>query len=199
MDTQNQLCYYCSSRTQFVQVASVISVQDQINFYTCYCAPGYYGRNCEIDADECAPKPCKNGATCTVSLASGLQLSNLCLTAEGYSQYLCENCMCRYKWRDSRKGLVWYSYLFLIWAWVSSTVACSTVIYTVLFIIMCICFLSGYGKWVPVCLCDRMDRKRLWYQYKSDEHQRQHTDRATGWRWDFTNYQYRLQYRNIIS
>ncbi len=33
--------------------------------YTCQCAPGYTGANCELPVDNCEPAPCKNGATCT--------------------------------------------------------------------------------------------------------------------------------------
>ena len=61
-------------KKRFVQTVSVISVQDRANFYVCSCVPGYYGRNCEKDADECTPNRCKNGATCKVSPASKLLL-----------------------------------------------------------------------------------------------------------------------------
>lgn len=41
--------------------------KDGLNTYTCACAPGYRGTNCEINIDECDSNPCYNGATCTVS------------------------------------------------------------------------------------------------------------------------------------
>lgn len=41
--------------------------QDLVNAYRCVCIEGYIGTNCETDRDDCAPMPCQNGATCTVS------------------------------------------------------------------------------------------------------------------------------------
>lgn len=29
--------------------------------YLCSCKPGYTGKNCEIEIDECASEPCMNG------------------------------------------------------------------------------------------------------------------------------------------
>ena len=34
---------------------------DKINNYTCTCEPGWEGRNCDINIDECATNPCVNG------------------------------------------------------------------------------------------------------------------------------------------
>ncbi|CAH3141405.1 unnamed protein product [Porites lobata] len=32
--------------------------------YICRCKPGYQGRNCEQDVNECNSRPCRNGGTC---------------------------------------------------------------------------------------------------------------------------------------
>ena len=46
----------------------VSRVQDMVVDYTCSCAVGWEGRNCDKERDECEQfKPCKNGANCTVS------------------------------------------------------------------------------------------------------------------------------------
>ena len=34
--------------------------------YDCACDPGYTGRDCGVEINECDPDPCMNGATCTV-------------------------------------------------------------------------------------------------------------------------------------
>lgn len=35
--------------------------------YTCSCRPGFTGASCEIQVNECAGNPCRNGGSCTVS------------------------------------------------------------------------------------------------------------------------------------
>jgi len=51
---------------------STICVQDLIGYYTCHCAPGFYGRNCETDHDQCASNLCNNGGNCIVRSHSQL-------------------------------------------------------------------------------------------------------------------------------
>ena len=38
--------------------------RDAENDYTCACQPGYTGKNCETNIDECAAAPCQNGGNC---------------------------------------------------------------------------------------------------------------------------------------
>ena len=33
--------------------------------FNCTCAPGFEGRRCENNTDDCASQPCFNGGTCT--------------------------------------------------------------------------------------------------------------------------------------
>ncbi|HVV86489.1 MAG TPA: DNRLRE domain-containing protein [Kofleriaceae bacterium] len=35
------------------------------NGYTCQCAPGYAGHDCQVDINECAGNPCRHGGQCT--------------------------------------------------------------------------------------------------------------------------------------
>ena len=58
-----------------------------VNDYRCNCKPGYEGRNCEIDIDDCEleQQPCQNGATC-LDKVDGY----FCECRPGYSGELCE-------------------------------------------------------------------------------------------------------------
>ncbi|KAJ8300258.1 hypothetical protein KUTeg_021777 [Tegillarca granosa] len=46
------------------KVINVNSCEDGVNTYTCNCLTGFEGRNCGVNIDDCASRPCKNGATC---------------------------------------------------------------------------------------------------------------------------------------
>ncbi|KAL3873052.1 hypothetical protein ACJMK2_036213 [Sinanodonta woodiana] len=39
-------------------------LKDLVSDYRCICAPGYTGRDCETQVDECASDPCQNGGIC---------------------------------------------------------------------------------------------------------------------------------------
>ncbi|MFT3771535.1 MAG: FG-GAP-like repeat-containing protein [Minicystis sp.] len=53
--------------------------------YTCQCAPGFTGTNCEINIDDCASAPCQNGGTC-VDGVNGYS----CSCAPGFTGTNCE-------------------------------------------------------------------------------------------------------------
>lgn len=38
--------------------------------YTCHCAPGYTGTNCEENIDDCSSSPCQNGGVCNDAVGS---------------------------------------------------------------------------------------------------------------------------------
>jgi hypothetical protein len=57
--------------------------------FTCHCAPGYSGANCDVDvSDDCSSEnPCQNGATCN----SGPGTYTSCTCEPGYTGSECED------------------------------------------------------------------------------------------------------------
>ena len=53
--------------------------------YVCQCPPGFLGKHCEINVDECANNPCTNSGTC-----SDLINDFACECVPGYSGKKCE-------------------------------------------------------------------------------------------------------------
>lgn len=55
--------------------------------YNCTCPPGYQGRNCRMDVDECrAPGVCRHGGTCFNTPGSFR-----CQCPAGFTGHLCES------------------------------------------------------------------------------------------------------------
>merc|ERR1711959_718357 len=58
---------------------------DGVNDYTCECAAGFSGNNCEVNIDDCANSPCSNRSQCVDGI-SGYQ----CVCNPGFSGMHCE-------------------------------------------------------------------------------------------------------------
>ncbi|XP_044761179.1 protein slit isoform X1 [Coccinella septempunctata] len=54
--------------------------------YTCKCAPGYHGKNCEFMIDACYGNPCRNEATCKVLQEGRFS----CVCPPGFTGLRCE-------------------------------------------------------------------------------------------------------------
>ncbi|XP_066299150.1 fibropellin-3-like [Branchiostoma lanceolatum] len=94
--------YYCTCPAEYGGIYCEIDLQsidecvsnpcqrgstclDALGSYTCSCAPGFQGTNCETDIDECASNPCQNMGICT-----DLPNSYTCSCAPGFQGTNCE-------------------------------------------------------------------------------------------------------------
>eukprot|EP00794_Sanderia_malayensis_P020236 gene20236-22215_t len=59
--------------------------QDLVNDFQCACLPGYTGKTCATNINECASSPCQNGAQCIDAVAS-----YSCQCRAGYTGVHCE-------------------------------------------------------------------------------------------------------------
>jgi hypothetical protein len=80
-----QVCYtpldYCAA----APCQNGASCTSGVNGYTCACAPGYTGQNCQINIDDCAGSPCLNGGAC----ADGIN-SYACTCPPGFTGAQCQ-------------------------------------------------------------------------------------------------------------
>lgn len=58
---------------------------DLVNDYHCACQPGYTGRDCHTNIDDCVSHPCKNGGEC-VDEVNGYR----CICPVGFTGHECE-------------------------------------------------------------------------------------------------------------
>lgn len=52
----------------------------------CQCQPGFTGKMCEVDIDECSSSPCQNGGTCEDKIDSFN-----CICVPGFGGDRCED------------------------------------------------------------------------------------------------------------
>ena len=81
------LCHY---KKMFWESQS--DIQDLLNAFTCTCAPGYTGRHCTLDINECRSTPCQNGGTCLNQVD---QFS--CICRDGFTGVTCQ-VIHKWKW-----------------------------------------------------------------------------------------------------
>ena len=87
--------------------------QDLVDNYTCQCTPGYFGRNCETNYDDCSPNPCFNGGSCTVRNARFIgqvsMIADRAFPFTGSSEWISMSVCCRICWWpvSDRSRWVW--------------------------------------------------------------------------------------------
>ena len=73
-----KLCSYLVT-TPLFSMYDMHCLQDGVNAFSCLCAEGYEGKNCENNTNDCDPNPCENGGTCQVIMhAFRYSLLHLC-------------------------------------------------------------------------------------------------------------------------
>ena len=95
---QNNATCYERSDVSLYQPAVVVSLPPEVQTvfsqefsyahasgYLCHCPNGFNGTECEINIDECATNPCKNGAECEDGIAK-----YTCKCQPGFTGLQCE-------------------------------------------------------------------------------------------------------------
>lgn len=58
------LCYVSSLLFWSIYQFIVTDCTDSTSSYRCDCEPGWVGKNCDLDRNDCLPSPCQNAGTC---------------------------------------------------------------------------------------------------------------------------------------
>ncbi|XP_030601179.1 delta-like protein C [Archocentrus centrarchus] len=74
---------YCTNHKPCQNGASCTNTGE--GSYTCACRPGYTGKDCEIETNECDSNPCRNGGSC-----NDLENDYLCTCPQGFYGKNCE-------------------------------------------------------------------------------------------------------------
>lgn len=62
----------------------IVSIKQNIIFYSCHCPPGFTGDRCESNVDDCVENKCENNATCI-----DLVLAYECKCTPGFMGNIC--------------------------------------------------------------------------------------------------------------
>jgi hypothetical protein len=80
-----ELCYSTIDHCETAPCQNGAACTSSLSGYTCACAPGFSGTDCEININDCAGSPCQNSGTC----ADGVN-GYSCTCAAGYAGQNCE-------------------------------------------------------------------------------------------------------------
>ncbi len=80
-----EVCYTTIDHCETGPCQNGAACTSSLSGYTCACAPGFAGADCEININDCAGSPCQNGGGC----ADGVN-GYVCQCADGYLGANCE-------------------------------------------------------------------------------------------------------------
>ena len=60
-----QTLTHCLHQCENARCENGATCVDKVDDYVCACLPGFTGKLCGEEINECLPNPCTNGATCT--------------------------------------------------------------------------------------------------------------------------------------
>ncbi|XP_041090331.1 protein crumbs homolog 2-like isoform X2 [Polyodon spathula] len=80
----------CYERSKQIYYGELAEFEQEFSYrtaagYLCHCQPGFTGKNCSVNIDECASMPCQNRGSCE-DLINGYQ----CLCEPGFTGVGCE-------------------------------------------------------------------------------------------------------------